>query len=119
MNHAFTAHLRQYNQLAILDLSGEINGFAERELHEAYVQAEAFSPSVIALNMSQVSYINSTGIALIVSLLALARKSGRRLTVFGLSDHYLEIFRITRLADFIRIFSDESALRADLPVPSN
>jgi len=119
LTRVFATYLRQYNQMAILDLSGEINGFAERELHDAYVQAEAYSPSVIALNMSQVTYINSTGIALIVSLLAMARKSGRHLAVFGLSEHYLEIFQITRLADFIRIFPDESALKADLQISSN
>ncbi len=30
----------------------------------------------------------------------------------GLSDHYREIFEITRLADFMRIFPDERAALA-------
>ena len=43
-----------------------------------------------------------------VELLAQARKTHKRLVVYGLSDHYLEIFQITRLADFMDIFEDET-----------
>jgi anti-anti-sigma factor len=92
-----------------IDLSGEINGFAEAELNTAYAQAEASNPGRVILNFNQVSYINSTGIALIVGLLARARQARRQLVVFGLSDHYVEIFQVTRLADFMTIYPDESS----------
>ena len=64
------------------------------------------------LKFDKVDYINSTGIALIVGLLAQARKSGRRLLTSGLSPHYLEIFQITRLSDFMQIYPDEAAALA-------
>ena len=63
------------------------------------------APAAIVLNFQEVDYINSTGIALIVGLLAQARKSHRQLVVYGLSEHYQEIFRITRLSDFMQIYS--------------
>ncbi len=113
MNHAFAASVRQNSGLAIIDLSGEINAFADQELASAYSEAEQTGTANIVLNFSQVSYINSTGIALIVGLLANARKSNRKLVVFGLSDHYLEIFNITRLADFMNIYSDEASVLAE------
>ena len=56
-----------------------------------------------------IDYINSTGIALIVSLLGRARASQRRLSAYGLSDHYVEIFNITRLSDFMGIYPDEKS----------
>ncbi len=59
---------------AIIDLHGEINAFAQSSLSAAYADAEAGKPDVILLNFSDVEYINSTGIALIVSLLARARR---------------------------------------------
>jgi anti-anti-sigma factor len=93
----------------VIDLHGEINSQAEEALNRAYAEAASNSTSSILLNFSGVSYINSTGIALIVGLLAQARKSGRRLLTAGLSDHYLEIFQITRLSDFMSIFPDENA----------
>lgn len=97
---------------AIIDLRGEINAGAEGRLNAAYTEAEAHNPPTIVLNFDDVSYINSTGIALIVGLLARARKAKRRLLVFGLSPHYQEIFQITRLADFMTVFQDEASALA-------
>ncbi|HZT98463.1 MAG TPA: STAS domain-containing protein [Ktedonobacteraceae bacterium] len=107
------ANVRHLPRVAIVDLHGEINAFAEERLDAAYAEAEHQDTDVILLNFSDVNYINSTGIALIVGLLARARKARRRLLACGLSDHYVEIFQITRLVDFMNVFPDEvSALAA-------
>ena len=95
--------------VAVLDLMGEINGFAEEALNAAYAEAEAKNPEAILLNFEEVDYINSTGIALIVGLLARARASKRRLLACNLSEHYVEIFNITRLSDFMSVFPDEES----------
>ena len=101
---------------AVLDLRGEINGFAQEALDAAYSEAETKSPEVILLNFEGVDYINSTGIALIVGLLARARASKRRLLAYGLSDHYIEIFEITRLSDFVGVYPDEESALSDASV---
>jgi len=105
----FEAQVRSQGGFATIDLHGEINAFADSNLQEAYTQAESLSPSRIILNFTDVSYINSTGIALIVRLLARARQNHCELVVYGLSDHYVEIFQITRLADFMTIVSNEAS----------
>lgn len=106
----FEAHVRhQQPRVVIIELHGEINGFAEDMLNAAYAEAEREDPNVILLNFSDVEYINSTGIALIVGLLARARKVHQQLLACGLSQHYVEIFHITRLADFMSVFPDESS----------
>ena len=91
----------------VLDLRGEINGFAEGALDAAYTEAEKENRDPILLNFEGVDYINSTGIALIVGLLARARAAKRDLSAYGLSEHYVEIFNITRLSDFVSVFPDE------------
>ena len=101
------ATIRHQPSVSVVDLHGEINVFAEDVLNNAYAEAEARGLDVILLNFSDVKYINSTGIALIVSLLARARKKHRRLLACGLSKHYSEIFQVTRLSDFLNIFPDE------------
>jgi len=106
------AQVRHQPAVAIVDLHGEINAFAEDRLNAAYAEAESRAPELILLNFSDVDYINSTGIALIVSLLARARKAKRRLLACGLSDHYVEIFQITRLVDFMNVFPDEKSALA-------
>lgn len=107
-------NVRHLKNSAIIDLSGEIDGFAEQALNEAYEEAESQNPPSILLNFNNVDYINSTGIALIVSLLSRARKSERKISTFGLSDHYVEIFHITRLADFMGIYPDEVSALAGI-----
>jgi anti-sigma B factor antagonist len=105
--HHFDVSVRRQPRAAIVELHGEINAGAEARLNAAYSQAEQQDPEVILLNFERVDYINSTGIALIVGLLARARKSQRRLVACGLSEHYREIFEITRLIDYMPLFADE------------
>jgi hypothetical protein len=38
--------------------------------------------------------------------------------VCGLSEHYMEIFRITRLAEFMSVFPDEASALAGVAVPA-
>ena len=110
------AEVRQERGVVVLDLRGEINGFAQEALDAAYAEAESNEPEVILLNFEEVDYINSTGIALIVGLLAKARVSKRRLVAYGLSDHYVEIFEITRLSDFMSVFPDEESAMSAMSV---
>lgn len=103
-----STRLRSSGMNTIIDIQGEINSLAEPELNRAYQEAASGS-STITLNFSAVDYINSTGIALIVGLLAQARKEHKTLAVYGLSPHYREIFEITRLVDFMQVYEDEAS----------
>lgn len=106
---AFEATARRRDGVAVVDLRGDIDAGAEDALNDAYVQAVEGDPRSILLNFADVQYINSTGIALIVSVLARARKERRGMAACGLSDHYREIFEITRLSDFMSVYDDEAS----------
>jgi anti-sigma B factor antagonist len=112
MGRALETTVRRQAGVSIVDLHGEVNAAAEDGLNAAYAEAESQPSDIILLNFGDVEYINSTGIALIVGLLARARKSHRQLLACGLSPHYVEIFKITRLADFLSVFDDEDAALA-------
>jgi anti-sigma B factor antagonist len=87
-----------------MELRGRIDREGDAALVDAYSQVTADGRTTpLILDFSGVDYINSTGIALIVRLLAEARRDSREVRGRGLSDHYREIFRITRLSDFIAI----------------
>ncbi len=100
--------------MAIVDLSGEISGMSEQALNTAFDEAMTPVPDAVLLNFAEVGYINSTGIALIVGLLARAQASDVRLMASGLSDHFTQIFEITRLSSYIAMFADEEAAYASL-----
>ena len=105
--HELEVSVRDRGGVAIIDLVGDVDSAGEAALQRAYDEASS-EPRPIALNFSGTDYINSTGIALIVGLLAQARARGVQITAFGLTDHYREIFEITRLADFMTIADNEN-----------
>ena len=107
----FEAAVRAEDNSTIVDLSGDIDRSAGPGLAAAYEDA-ARGPGRLILNFTNVDYINSTGIAVIVGVLAKARAAQREVAAFGLSDHYREIFAITRLSDFMEIHDDEQAASA-------
>jgi anti-anti-sigma factor len=103
----FAAEVRHEDGVAVLELSGDVSATAEGGLMGAY--AEVSTEPVVVLDFAAVDYINSTGIALIVGVLAQARTSGQEVRARGLAEHYREIFRITRLSDFMTILDEEEA----------
>ena len=99
---------------AVIELTGEVDGAAAGVLTAAYEDAVTGGPAhTVVLDFARVDYINSTGIALIVSVLAQARSQRRKVVASGLSEHYREIFDITRLSDFIEVFGDLDTALAD------
>jgi anti-anti-sigma factor len=99
--------VRERDGVAVIDLVGDVDAAAERTLQDGYARATVGGAGSVVLNFAGADYINSTGIALIVGLLAQARTHGVGITACGLSDHYREIFEITRLADFMTITDSE------------
>lgn len=91
----------------VIDIDGEITAFCESVMMAAY--AEAAQPGVrsIVLDFEGLDYMNSGGIGLLVTMLIRAQRNGQNLSAFGLSDHYRQIFSLTRLDEAIAIFDDE------------
>ena len=65
--------VRERDGVSVIDLAGDLNSSAEGALNEAYTRATAGGAGAVVLNFEHADYINSTGIALIVGLLAQAR----------------------------------------------
>lgn len=108
MENAFEARVSSLDGGTVVVMTGTVNRAAKEALESAYEEATA-APGRVLLDFSGVDYINSTGIAVIVGVLAMARAEDREVGAFGLTDHYREVFNITRLADFMTIYDDETA----------
>lgn len=116
-----TATIRRVSPLAsAIDLQGELSGFGENPLTEAYAQAVQEKVHSILLNFTGVEYISSTGIGTLVTLLIRAQREGKKLAAYGVSDHYKRIFELTRIDQVIPIYETEAIAlarseRMDLP----
>jgi anti-sigma B factor antagonist len=105
----FAAVITEVPEEVRVRLSGDLNARADATLADAYTEVASLDPRRVSLDFGHVGYINSTGIALVVRLLADARRDGRTVRAIGLTEHYREIFRITRLSDFMEIVEGDAA----------
>jgi anti-anti-sigma factor len=80
---------------------------------DAYAQATSTGARTILLNFTELEYMNSSGIGLLVTLLIRANRQGQHIAAYGLSPHYRDIFELTRLDEAIHIYDDEATAAAE------
>lgn len=98
---------------SIIDIRGEFSSVAADALIEAYMQASSATTRVVVLNFTDLAYMNSSGLGLLVTLLMRANRQHQRLLCYGLSEHYQHIFMLTHLSDVIKTYAtEEEALAA-------
>jgi anti-sigma B factor antagonist len=103
--------VRRQGPASVVDIRGNVTAASEEVLMSAY--ADVGDAAVIVLNFTELSYMNSGGIGLLVTLLVRANRRSQRLLAYGLSDHYRQIFELTRLDEAVGIHdSEQSALSA-------
>ncbi|MHB8626777.1 MAG: STAS domain-containing protein [Aggregatilineales bacterium] len=110
-----TANVRRISsQISIIDIQGDVNALAENVLTDAFAGAGSGGIPIIALNFTGLEYMNSSGIGLLVTLLIRAQRQRQRLIAFGLSEHYQQIFELTRLNEAISLYPTEAETLAAL-----
>ena len=98
--------------VAVLDIVGDLTGAAEGALMDAYAAAGDSGTRAVVLNFSDLGYMNSSGIGLLVTLLIRVQRSKQKLLAVGLTEHYQQIFELTRLNEAIIGYPDEAAALA-------
>ena len=88
---------------AVLSLSGELVFETARKVERELRNMEERRPTALAIDLSGLSMIDSTGLALVVSADSRARGEGRRLMVVEGPDSVQRVFRMTRLDDRLDI----------------
>lgn len=95
-------------RVAVIDIVGDVTADAKAALEAAYDEIGPSARAVV-LNFTGLGYMNSSGIGMLVTLLVRTNRNRQRLLAFGLSDHYTEIFSLTRLDEAIAVVDDEDA----------
>jgi len=98
---------RPSESAAVIAVRGELTGATEQALMDAYGRAADPMTRKVILDFTDLEYMNSTGIGLLVTLLVRAQRQRQKLLAFGLSDHYRQILGLTRLDEAITIVSSE------------
>ena len=104
--------------VSVIDIVGDITAQAEESLMAAYAQANDNGAKAIVLNFEGLDYMNSSGIGLLVTMLIRAQREKQQLLAFGLSEHYQQIFELTRLNEAIGIYENESGALTAIATPA-
>ena len=94
--------------VGVIELRGDVTAASESELMAAYRDAGGEEIRGIVLDFTGLDYMNSSGIGLLVTFLVRAKRAHQQLSAYGLSDHYRQIFELTRLDEVISVHEDES-----------
>ena len=95
-------------RVAVLDIQGDVTGASEEALTEAYAEGADGATRAVILNFTGLEYMNSGGIGLLVMLLVRANRAKQKLLAFGLTEHYRQIFELTRLDEAIGIYDTQA-----------
>ena len=99
---------RHMDKTTILDISGDIDLAHSTEVRKMVLLEfrEKRTPRVI-LNLRDVNYIDSSGVASLVEGLKASRDVGSRLILFGLSPIAHEVLQLSRLLKIFEIYDTE------------
>lgn len=98
---------------ALISISGDVTAACEQALMAAHEEATDTGAKLVVLDFSAMDYMNSGGIGMLVTLLVRGQRRQQRLAAIGLTEHYRQIFELTRLDEAIGLYDDaESALAA-------
>ena len=92
---------RLQNEVGIIDIAGEVTSFSEKILEEAYEKLTTDGLKKIGFNFKNVSYINSAGMAIIISILTKSRARNQALRSWGLTDHFQKIFDMVGITKYM------------------
>ena len=104
---------RRNDKTTIFDLSGDIDFANSPVVRDSVLREirESHTPRV-AVNLSQVRYIDSSGVASLVEGLKASRDLGSRFILFGLSKVAREVLQLSRLIKVFEIYDNEEQAMA-------
>ena len=99
--------IRKTETAVIIDCAGDIDLYTSPNLREALLKEMGSGAPSVLVNMSGVTYIDSSGIATLVEGLQLSRKTSTRFGLFGLRSNARAVLELARLHKVFVIFADE------------
>ena len=93
-----------------ISLKGELDLSSVGKVQEELRRVEAEGPAVLVLDLSDLTFLDSTGLRTVVTADERARANGRRLVVVRGPDAVQRVFAITRLEERLEMVDDASSL---------
>ncbi|CUL87276.1 anti sigma b factor antagonist RsbV [Listeria monocytogenes] len=94
-------------------VAGEIDAYTAPRVKEALEVYQVKEGIVLRIDLTEVSYMDSTGLGVFVGAFKSLRQRQSELVLFGLSDRLFRLFEITGLSDIIEIKNVEGEMNGN------
>ena len=98
--------------LARVTLTGEFDLSVVPRVDDELARVEAGAPDVLVLDLSGLTFMDSSGLRVVVTADERARRDGRRFTVVNGPDAVRRVFAITKVDEVIEMVDDLSQVTA-------
>jgi anti-sigma B factor antagonist len=109
MKREMSSSTRVENKTTIVDVVGEIDLGSSPALRKTLMEV-LNTTDHLAINLSAVRYVGSSGIASLVEVLQAARKAKKRVVLFGVTSAVMHVLQLTRLTGVFEIFGTEEQM---------
>jgi len=89
--------------VAIVKLAGEVDMSQSPSVHQALVEVLEKQPKRLVIDLTEVSYMDSSGVGILVDALRRVRVNGGKVALAGVAPRVLSVLQITKLDQFFEI----------------
>ncbi len=105
----FEVTIEQRGPAVHLTLVGELDISTATRLEDDVRRIEAERPETIVLDLQRLTFMDSTGLRLLITADARAREDGRRVAIVQGNEMVQRVLRLTRLDERLTIVEDPAA----------
>jgi anti-anti-sigma factor len=91
------------NPIPVIHIEGEITSEADEDIVNSYASIPQDKKERVLIDFSKTAYINSAGIATLISLISKASENQGKIEFSGLNSHFRKVMDIVGLTDFVLI----------------
>ena len=105
--------IRRKNNVVTIVLSGEIDMYRSVNFRNSLLGILDEKPSTVLIDMNQVGFMDSSGLATLVEALQLTRRYDGEFKLVGIQKRVRSIFEISRLDTIFQIYASEAEALAE------
>lgn len=101
-------------RVALVSVSGELDLYVERELRDAFTAAEGLHPSAVVVDLSGVSFMDSTACGILVGEARRLRREGSDLFLVSQGNRASRVLEVAGIDRVVQVFPTLHAAFRDL-----
>jgi anti-sigma B factor antagonist len=112
---ALKLHTRILPNVRIIDCTGDVDLYTSTDLRDVLLTEMRSGTPGVLINLTDVAYIDSSGIATLVEGLQFSRQTNTKFALFGLRPNARSVLQLARLDKVFVTFEDEPQAILGIP----